>query len=118
MRSIATNPASWRRFAAAVVLLFAFKIACNAQPSIAAARISSEIHLDGRLDEDAWRTAPVLTLTQQSPRPGQANPYSTEVRILVSSDALYFGFACHDPLAGRIAVHTMQRDGNVTGDDT
>jgi hypothetical protein len=120
MRSFATNPASWRRFAAhalAAMLFFVFTIACAAQPSIAAGRVSGEMHLDGRLDEDAWRTAPALALTQQSPRPGQPNPYSTEVRILASDDALYFGFTCHDPHPERIAVHTMQRDGEVSGDD-
>src|ERR1051326_8271458 len=121
MRSVATNPASWRRFAAralTAMLFLAVTIACPAQPSISAGQITGEIHLDGRLDEDAWQTAPALTLTQQSPRPGQPNPYSTEVRILVSGDALYFGFTCHDPHPERLALHTMQRDGDLTGDDT
>jgi hypothetical protein len=81
-------------------------------------RSSVSITLDGRLDEPAWREAPVLKLAQQSPKPGRPTPYETEVRILLTADRLYLGFTCKDPDPGRIAVHTMQRDGDMTGDDT
>lgn len=87
-------------------------------PSIAAKRITSPINLDGKLDEPAWRDAPVATLVQQSPRPGEPTAYTTEVRVLVSADAIYFGFTCRDPRPQAIAVHTMRRDGDLTGDDT
>lgn len=88
------------------------------RPSVRAELASSSITLDGKLDEAAWKDAQVLTLTQQSPRPGQPTPYKTEVRVLVSNDAVYFGFLCHDPNPKAIAVHTMRRDGDETGDDT
>jgi hypothetical protein len=87
-------------------------------PSISAKHISTSVNLDGNLDEPAWREATVITLTQQSPKPGQSHPYATEVRVLASDDAVYFGFTCHDPRPEAIAVHTMRRDGDVTGDDT
>ena len=77
------------------------------------------IQLDGRLDEPAWRDARmVVDLVQQSPKPGVPSPYRTSVRVLVVDNKLYFGFACTDPNPTAIAVHTMQRDGNVQGDDT
>ncbi len=78
----------------------------------------SAIKLDGRLDEPEWASAPVILLTQQSPWPGRASPYRTEVRVLVSQDSLYFGFKCFDPEPNKIAIHTLQRDGDLTGDDT
>src|SRR3954470_15801047 len=87
-------------------------------PSAGAARISSSISLDGKLDEPEWRDAQVFTLTQQSPRPGQPTPYKTDVRVLVSNDAIYFGFTCKDPNPDAIAIHTMRRDGDEAGDDT
>ena len=87
-------------------------------PSISASHISSSIILDGKLDEPVWATAKTITLTQQSPRPGEPTPYRTEVKVLVSGDALYFGFICHDPNPKAVAVHTQQRDGDLTGDDT
>lgn len=77
------------------------------------------IQLDGVMDEAAWRTAGVIAnLTQQSPKPDEATPFRTEIRILVTSHHLYFGITCIDPDPARIVVHTMQRDGNMTGDDT
>jgi hypothetical protein len=36
----------------------------------------------------------------------------------VDSEAIYVGVSCYDPEPARIAVHTLQRDGDMTGDDT
>jgi len=89
------------------------------EPSIEAAVLSSgSITLDGRLEEPIWRSAPVLKLTQQSPKPGEPTPFETEVRVVVTRDRVYFGFLCKDPEPRRIAVHTMRRDAVMTGDDT
>ena len=40
------------------------------------------------------------------------------MRVLITPDELYFGFDCSDTEPSRIAIHTMQRDGDVEGDDT
>lgn len=85
---------------------------------MSAAKIKGSINLDGRLDEPEWRQAQVVELVQQAPLPGKSTPFRTEVRVLVSGDAVYFGFTCHDPDPHAIAVHTQRRDGDVTGDDT
>lgn len=78
-----------------------------------------EIRIDGVLDKQAWQDAGVIDgLVQQAPRPGEATPFRTEVRILVDSAALYAGVTCEDPEPWRIAVHTHQRDGDMKGDDT
>src|SRR5437868_295234 len=96
----------------------------NDRPSIRAVHTSASITLDGRLDESAWRDAPILTLTQQSPRPGADTPYATQVRIIVTGDSIYFGFECKDPHPGRVSIHTMRRDetmgqdGQTKTDDT
>lgn len=88
------------------------------RPAVQATKISQPINLDGKLDEPAWQDASILTLAQQSPRPGESTPYATEIRVLVSDDAIYFGFVCHDPQPAGIAMHTMTRDGGMGGDDT
>lgn len=89
------------------------------RPAIAAGALRGTIHLDGVLDEAAWRDAGVIPdLAQQAPRPGEATPFHTEVRILADSANLYFGITCSDPEPSRIAVHTLQRDGDMTGDDS
>jgi Domain of unknown function (DUF5916) len=103
---------------AGVLLLAAGLPALAETPSLAALKISGSITLDGKLDEPQWREAPVITLVQQAPHPGAATPYRTEVRVLVSSDAVYFGFICRDPHPEAIAMHTMIRDGDQSGDDS
>ena len=59
-----------------------------------------------------------MKLIQQAPKPGQPTPYETQVQVIVTSDRIYFGFTCRDPDPRRIAIHTMRRDGDMTGDDT
>src|SRR5215467_11499048 len=87
-------------------------------PSVTARRISGSITLDGKLDEPEWRDAQVIKLTQQAPHPGAPTPYLTELRVLIKSDAVYFGLLCHDPHPEAIAMHTMIRDGDQSGDDS
>ncbi len=88
-------------------------------PEVAARPATGVIAVDGVLDEPAWESAGVVDdLVQQSPRPRDATPYRTTVRFLVDRSTLYVGFDCADPEPGRIAVHTMQRDGAMEGDDT
>jgi hypothetical protein len=93
-------------------------LAVGQVPSVAAKTISAKIELDGQLTEPEWRDAPVIKLTQQSPRPGEPTPYVTEARVLISKDAIYFGITCRDPNPKKIAIHTQQRDGDMKGDDT
>ncbi len=103
---------------ALVFLFFVNNALASPLPSALAAHTSTAITLDGKLDEPAWQQAQSFTLTQQAPHPGQPTPYDTEVRVLVGNDAIYFGFICHDPKPSAIAMHTMLRDGDQSGDDT
>jgi Domain of unknown function (DUF5916) len=88
-------------------------------PTAHATVVSSfSITLDGKLNEPEWQNAPSLKLVQQSPMPGQPTPYTTEVRVILTGDQIYFGFTCKDPNPRRIAVHTLRRDAEMVGDDT
>ncbi len=115
-----THVSGRRAFALALAMAGAvLPAAAAAPPVVRAGRLEGRIHLDGALDEPAWRSAGVIrNLTQQDPHPGQPTPYATEVRVLVDDENLYIGVICHDPDPAAIAVHTMQRDGNLYGDDT
>ena len=102
----------------AVTLLISGTVAATERPVIKVQkRAAAGISLDGRLTESVWQDAPVVRLTQQSPKPGGPSPYETEVRIVVTSDKLYFGFTCHDPQPKLIAIHSMKRDPDLSGDD-
>ncbi|MGE0407054.1 MAG: DUF5916 domain-containing protein, partial [Candidatus Korobacteraceae bacterium] len=86
--------------------------------TISARVVDAGIQLDGRLDEPAWRNAPPVALTQQSPAPGEPTPYHTSVRVLIEGNVLYIGFEGIDPDPDRIAIHTKRRDGDLDGDDS
>jgi len=87
-------------------------------PSLHVRSATGPITVDGKLNEPAWQDAEPVTLTQQSPRPGEPTPYITEVRVLIYHDALIFGFSCRDSNPSAIQVHTLTRDGDQSGDDT
>lgn len=77
-----------------------------------------DIRVDGILDEPAWQQAGTIPdLVQQDPQPGQASAFATEVRVLADERAVYIAFICTDPDPTGIAVHTMERDGNMHSDD-
>lgn len=99
-------------------LLVDFAVAGASPSAVITKHDSVSISLDGRLDEPIWRDIVPLKLVQQSPRPGQPTLYDTEVRVLRTRDRIYFGFTCKDPNPKRISIHTMQRDGDMAGDDT
>ncbi|MFV2073370.1 MAG: DUF5916 domain-containing protein [Thermoanaerobaculales bacterium] len=94
-------------------------IAAAGPPEWTATGTDQHITIDGRLDEPAWDLAsPLPDLIQQDPYPGEPTPYRTVVRVLVDKDTLYLGIVCYDPDPTRIAIHSMQRDGTLRGDDT
>jgi hypothetical protein len=84
---------------------------------VAVQATTDSIQLDGRLDESFWKQAQPILLTQQAPKPGEATPFETTVRVAANRENLYIAFECVDPDPDQLAIHTMQRDGGVDGDD-
>src|SRR5438270_1727763 len=87
----------WRYALLGIVMAVASTFSFADGPSVTAKPSSGSITLDGKLDEAIWRDAPVLRLVQQSPKPQAPTQFTTEVRIIIAEDRLYFGFICHDP---------------------
>src|SRR6478672_2413581 len=76
-----------------------------------AARRTSEINLDGRLDEPAWQAAqPAGGFIQAYPTAGAKAPDPTEVRILYDDAALYVGVRMFDQHPDSIAAQLARRD--------
>jgi len=87
--------------------------------TVAARRLTTPIKIDGIPDEPAWQQAGIIPqLTQQEPHPGQPTSFQTEILMGSDEENLYIALICHDPDPARIVVHTMQRDGNMSGDQT
>ncbi|MBI3933534.1 MAG: carbohydrate binding family 9 domain-containing protein [Acidobacteria bacterium] len=77
-------------------------------------RTDAKLTIDGRLDEPAWQTAPVITdFTQKQPDEGQSLTELTEVRILYNQEFLYIGAYCHDRVPNGYIVNEIQRDFDI-----
>jgi hypothetical protein len=88
-------------------------------PRAEAFHLNEAIQLDGRLDEPAWKSAaPIGNLVQVLPREGEAPRERTEVRVLVDSNALYFGIISYDSDPSSIIATQLTRDANLDVDDS
>ena len=88
-------------------------------PRVAAAVPASQvIAVDGVLDEESWaRARPIGPFVQQEPLEGQPPSEATEVRVLFTPDALYFGIHCYDRSPGAIVSTVLTRDASLDVDD-
>jgi hypothetical protein len=74
--------------------------------------------LDGTLDDPVWQAAkPVMEFRQQEPNEGETATEKTEVRILYTRHAVYFGIHCYDSEPGRIVATEPRRDVSQDLDD-
>lgn len=88
------------------------------RPAFRAARTTDVITVDGRLDEAAWATAPVLTdFVQQLPNTGMPARFRTEVRVLYDATTLYVAGVNYDPEPARAITVGLERDFVSTNSD-
>jgi hypothetical protein len=88
--------------------------------TFAITRATSEIKVDGVLDEDAWAKATVIpVLYEWRPGDGIAPPVKTDCLVTFDRTNLYIAFRASDPEPGKIRAHLMDRDDTDTliGDD-
>lgn len=81
-------------------------------------RITSNININGRLDESVWLDAPAIgELIQVEPVEGGVPTRKTDVKILFDDNYLYIGIICYEDSPDDIISHTLERDGDYeTGD--
>ena len=87
-------------------------------PEVRAVQLKEEIHLDGRLDEAVWRSAPVATnFLQAQPHEGQPATQRTEVRFAYDDAAIYVGARMYDDSGSRgVQTRLVRRDANADAD--
>jgi hypothetical protein len=77
--------------------------------SVAAA--TSEIKVNGVLDEQAWEDALVMKLLYEySPGENVPPPVESDFLITFDNNKLYMAFKCYDPDPSKIRAHLMDRD--------
>jgi hypothetical protein len=74
--------------------------------------------LDGTLDDPLWQSAiPVTDFRQREPYEGEPPTEKTEVRILYTHRAVFFGIHCYDSQPSRIIAAELRRDVSQELDD-
>ena len=80
--------------------------------------VTSEIVIDGSLDEAPWRQAPKIgDLIQRIPEACAEPTEKTEVTLLYDKDNLYIGVMCYDSEPQRVLASEMARDASLRADD-
>lgn len=86
--------------------------------AIEAARVEHPPKFDGTLGDPLWELAhPITDFHQREPYEGQAPTEKTEVRILYTRHAVYFGIHCYDSVPSRIIATELRRDVSQDLDD-
>src|SRR5258708_28521706 len=80
--------------------------------------VDHALKLDGTLDDPLWLTAqPISDFRQREPFEGRTPTEKTEVRILYTRHAVYFGIRCYDLQPSRIVATELRRDVSQDLDD-
>jgi hypothetical protein len=89
----------------------------TARPSIAVARATAHVSIDGRLSDAAWAAArPISNFTQVLPRDGAAPSQRTDVRVLYDGEALYIGGRFFDTDPSAVVGRLGRRDAETNSD--
>jgi len=81
--------------------------------TVRATRLKEPMVLDGRLDDDVYRSVPPLTgFIQQEPHEGQLATEQTEAWIFFDDRNLYVAARCWDSHPERMVANEMRRDHN------
>jgi hypothetical protein len=79
--------------------------------SISAVRIHEQVTLDAKLDEPAWKDAPIATdFVLAWPTPGKPSKQRTIVKVLYDDFAIYVGAYCYDTHPDSIFHRFSKRD--------
>ena len=83
-----------------------------------AVRVDRAPRLDGTLDDLLWQRAkPIANFRQKEPHEGEPSTERTEVRILYTRHAVYFGIHCYDSEPSKIIATELRRDVSQDLDD-
>ena len=96
-----------------LIILFIFlNINIFAQEKkLVATEISSNVNIDGKLNEVFWEKTPIATnFIQYQPYNNQAASQRTEVKLVYDDKAIYIAAICYDSVSNNICKTLSQRD--------
>jgi len=81
-------------------------------------RVDHAPRLNGTLDDPLWQEAtPISEFSQREPFEGQEPTEKTEVRVLYTRSAVFFGVTCFDSNPASIVATELRRDVSQELDD-
>jgi len=86
-------------------------------PEVAVPQCPAPPHIDGRLDDEAWKTAACLSPFYVFPISGDHTDM-TQARAIRDAQWLYLGMECRNPGMRHLRPSIVQRDGPVHTDDS
>src|SRR5439155_6300042 len=117
------SPVTMSRLAVLLAVLYAPSLTAQnihptPAPEVQAVPLHEEIHLDGRLDEAVWHSAPAASgLRQAQPHEGELATQRTEVRFAFDAAALYVGARMYDDSGARgVRTRLVRRDADMNSD--
>ena len=82
----------------------------NRQLEVKIPKVQAEIRIDGQMNDAAWANASILTgFSQYTPVDRQPADDSTDVHVMYTDHAIYFGIRAHEP-HGAVAATLADRD--------
>lgn len=87
-------------------------------PALRAGALSSDVRIDGRLNEVMWESADSTdAFAQTDPREGAAPSARTLVRVLADAHAIVIGIVCEDADPSGLVSFSVRRDASLASED-
>ena len=83
---------------------------------VVAVRAGGPISVDGRLDEEAWKSEGCQGFTQNDPQDGAPSTETTRVWVAYDDKAVYVAAFCYDSEPAKIMSRLGRRDSDVDSD--
>jgi len=100
-----------------LVVLVTLQLHAQQQP-FRPLRTTDKIILDGKLDDPAWKEAPMESdFMQYDPDAGAAPSEKTEVHIVYNDDYLFVGLRAYDKEPSKLIANALERDFEPGNDD-
>ena len=97
----------------------AYRLDRDYRPEVTAVRVDEPPKIDGHLDEDVWKTAPMAgPLLQYQPSSYTHLDQETFFRVAYDDNYLYVAIWCWDTEPDRIVARYMRRDDELWNDDS
>jgi len=96
-----------------------YRLQRDYRPEATAVRVEEPLKIDGHLDEEVWKVAPLAgPLLQYQPSSYTHMDQETYFRVAYDDDYLYVGIWCWDTEPERIVARFMRRDDELWNDDS